>query len=211
MEDKGYISRHAEPYIESLCESLIRSAEILVNGIDNFTLSGINELQLLTLGAQLRGSKNTELGQTATNETFALIKEIVKPYIVSEKEKFITIRNDSDRYVQIEFSSDPDIRIIEKLRSRDRNLVSIEIKGGTDSSNIHNRLGEAEKSHQKARINGFHEFWTIIRVDIDYNEAKKASPTTSRFFHLDRIRDPEHEEYVEFREILSSLLSIKTN
>lgn len=167
MEDKGYISRHAEPYIESLCESLIRSAEILVNGIDNFTLSGINELQLLTLGAQLRGSKNTELGQTATNETFALIKEIVKPYIVSEKEKFITIRNDSDRYVQIEFSSDLDIRIIEKLRSRDRNLVSIEIKGGTDSSNIHNRLGEAEKSHQKARINGFHEFWTIIRVDID--------------------------------------------
>ena len=211
MEEKGYITQSAEPYIEALCESLIRSAEILVNGIDYFTRSGINELQLLTLGAQFRGSKNTELGKTATNETFALIRDIVKPYIVSEKERSITIKNDSGRLVVIEFFSDPDIRIIEKLRFSERPLVSVEIKGGTDSSNIYNRLGEAEKSHQKARNNGFHEFWTILRVDIDYKEAKKATPTTSHFFHLDRIRDPEHKEYTEFRDILSSLLSIKIN
>ena len=35
--------------------------------------------------------------------------------------------------------------------SRDRPLVAIEVKAGTDASNIHNRIGEAEKSHLKAR------------------------------------------------------------
>jgi hypothetical protein len=32
--------------------------------------------------------------------------------------------------------------------------VAVEIKGGKDYSNIHNRIGEAEKSHQKAKKEG---------------------------------------------------------
>ncbi len=51
----------------------------------------------------------------------------------------------------IEFSSDPDVLITEKLQSGVRYILSIEVKGGTDASNIHNRLGEAEKSHLKAK------------------------------------------------------------
>ena len=44
------------------------------------------------------------------------------------------------------------------------NRIAIEIKGGTDVSNLHNRLGEAEKSHQNARLLGFTQFWTIINL-----------------------------------------------
>jgi hypothetical protein len=109
----------------------------------------------------------------------------------------------------IQFSSDPDIVIIEHLKSGDRKLVSIEIKGGTDYSNAHNRLGEAEKSHQKAKQNGFFEFWTIVRVDIDPLLARKESPTTSHFFNLDVIEESTTDDARVFRDILSSILSIK--
>ena len=40
--------------------------------------------------------------------------------------------------------------------------TSWSIKGGTDKSNAHNRAGEAEKSHQKARQQDFRECWTLI-------------------------------------------------
>ena len=39
--------------------------------------------------------------------------------------------------------------------------------------------------------------------------AKRESPTTTRFFNIDHIQDPNHEEYQLFRDLLSSLLSIQ--
>ena len=118
------------------------------------------------------------------------------------------LKNDSNRSVRIEFAADPDIQIIEEMASKERGLVSIEIKGGTDVSNIHNRIGEAEKSHQKAKKRGYFEFMTILRVDISYEVLRQESPTTSHFFHLDKISDKEHSEFEEFKELLSSMLSI---
>ena len=35
-----------------------------------------------------------------------------------------------------------------------RNIGAIEVMAGQDFSNIYNRIGEAEKSHQKAKANG---------------------------------------------------------
>lgn len=50
----------------------------------------------------------------------------------------------------IEFAPDPDIVIREEFsKGKYRNIITIEVKGGTDFSNIHNRVGEAEKSHQR--------------------------------------------------------------
>ena len=71
----------------------------------------------------------------------------------------------SRRKVIITFSSDPDISIFEQISvNKLKNVVAIEIKGGADKSNIWNRLGEAEKSHQSAKRRGFVEFWTIYNV-----------------------------------------------
>jgi len=86
----------------------------------------------------------------------------------------------------------------------------MEIKGGAARSNIHNRLGEAEKSHQKAKSRGFFEFWTIVRCQTDPAVAREESPTTSHFFNLDRIKDPTTPQRTRFREMLGSLIGIRT-
>lgn len=208
MEEKGKLSKTANSNLTILCASLIKTAESLVSQIEDFSISTLTELQLLTVGPQFRGSMNNEYGQIATQKTFSLIKELVKNYILTSTPTSIEIKNNSGRIVSIQFSSDPDIEIIEKLTTGTRGLISIEIKGGKDISNIHNRIGEAEKSHQKARNRGYFEFMTIISVDFEYSFLKSESPTTNHFFHLDRIGDKMTSEYERFKDILSSILGI---
>lgn len=108
----------------------------------------------------------------------------------------------------IEFSSDPDVLITEKLQSGVRCILSIEVKGGSDASNIHNRLGEAEKSHLKAKRFGCTDLWTIVRVDVPTEAAQRVSPTTTSFYHLDKISNRRSREYREFRQALTSRLGI---
>ena len=211
MEEGGKLSKVATGNLESFCRSLIKTTEVLVIEIDEFNITTLSELQLLTVGPQFRGSMNNSYGQIATQKTFVLIKEFAKNYILASTPTSIEIKNDSGRIVEIKFSSDPDIEIIEKLSSGSRGLISIEIKGGKDISNIHNRIGEAEKSHQKAKQRGYFEFMTIISVNIDYSFLRSESPTTSHFFHLDKISDKNSDEYYKFKELLSSILGINPN
>jgi hypothetical protein len=208
MEEKGKLSKFAENNLESLCNSLIKTAESLISQIGDFSISTFNELQLLTVGPQFRGSMNNEYGQVATQKTFSIIKEFVKNYILASTPTSIEIKNNSGRIVLIAFASDPDIEITERLPTGTRGLISIEIKGGKDASNIHNRIGEAEKSHQKAKNRGYFEFMTIISVEIDYSFLKAESPTTSHFFHLDKISDKDNHEHERFKDILSSVLGV---
>ena len=111
----------------------------------------------------------------------------------------------------LEFAADPDICVREELPSgRVRNLVAIEIKGGRDYSNVHNRIGEAEKSHQKARKEGYVECWTLVGVsDLDMDLARRESPTTDRFYHIDRLLEPQSEEAQDFRENLLARVGIR--
>lgn len=208
LEESGEISSKRIDDLPLLCKSLVETAILLVKNIDDWSLSDIHEMQLLTVGPQLRGGENVRKGQEATKEVFSFIRDIVKPYIRHAKDRTILIENDSGRKVLIEFSSDPDISIIETLKSRNEPLVSIEIKGGTDFSNIHNRLGEAEKSHLKASRLGFFEFWTLLRVDIAESEARKASPTTSHFFNIDRLLSAKTDDNTKFIDLLGSKLGI---
>lgn len=209
MEEQEKISQKIRSQIEPLCFSLIGASEIMIAHMDEISLTTIRDLQMLTLGPQLRGGLNTEFGKNASEIVFKLLKSLVLPYLKSETHRELIIENDSKRNVTIVFSSDPDISIFEEIGSTNRPLVSIEIKGGKDKSNIHNRIGEAEKSHQKAKGRNYFEFWTMVRVNLDYADAKRESPTTTRFFNIDNIQNPQHEEYQLFRDLLSSLLSIQ--
>lgn len=208
LEEKGKISSAAATNLEALCSSLIETATVVTEQINEFNIGVITELQLLTVGPQLRGSKNNEYGQLATQRTFTIIKDMFHQFIVESSPTAIKIKNNSGRIVAIKFSADPDIEITEQLPSGERGLISIEIKGGKDVSNIHNRIGEAEKSHQKARQRGYFEFMTIISVDFPYAFLRAESPTTSHFFHLDKISDKHNLEYVRFLELLSSIVSV---
>lgn len=152
MEDRGALSKsnRLSAELPALCETLCKSAEMLAEGIGELSERTLHELTLLTLGPQLRGGVLNVLGAEAVTFVFDTIKAIAARSVTSARGQSIEIKNAAGREVEIKFGSDPDISIREKLPSKKyRNLVAIEIKGGRDYSNIHNRLGEAEKSHQR--------------------------------------------------------------
>lgn len=214
MEKKGRIPSACEQHIGSLCTSLIKSAEGLVTGLGDVMLSQelLDDLTLLTLGPQLRGGANVQLGNKAIAEVFDAIYDIVAHVAtVTGKNNAISLQNSSGRAVLIEFAPDPDIIIREQMPGGAyRNIVAIEVKGGQDFSNIHNRIGEAEKSHQKARAVGYAEFWTVVNVDrFDKQKASTASPTTNRFYRISDIVAGRGDEYEDFKGRILGITGIK--
>lgn len=212
MEEKGVLSLQAAKEVEALCAEFCDKAAELIRGIgaQRFSAEFLDDLTLLTLGPQLRGSNNTKIGSLANQAVFDLIRSMLAPAIVKEGASHIEIRNAAKRNVLIAFSADPDISISERLTPHSiRKIIAIEIKGGGDQSNIWNRLGEAEKSHQSAKQAGFVEFWTIYNTgSLDSKKAREKSPTTNRFYCLGGLLDESSDEFDDFRARLSSLLGI---
>lgn len=216
LEDTGRVPDGIEPGIAPLCRSLCQSAAALVEGVDALSLSGLNDLQLLTLGAQLRGGGNVARGQKATERFVSLIDSLLGPYEPKRTGRSLVLANDSGLPPLIRFGSDPDVSITQKLESGERKLVAIEIKGGTDFSNVWNRLGEAEKRHISAKRTGFNELWTVLGVDLISDgkmlaRAKEKSPATTRFFFWDRILETASSDHRLFRELLGSILGLRMN
>jgi hypothetical protein len=109
----------------------------------------------------------------------------------------------------VALAADPDVRIQEEFNGALRNKVAIEIKGGTDRSNTHNRAGEAEKSHQKARNDGFRDFWTIILTQgMDLETLKSESPTTNSWFDVPQLLARSGEDWEEFRSRIAGEVGI---
>jgi hypothetical protein len=212
MEHEARISSGANDLLADLCRSLCGSAWILVNNIPGLSQKLLHELTLLTVGAEYRGSYNARLGQRMTRQVFQTVRQIVSHAIEEEADAAIVLQNAAGRLVRIEFAPDPDIAIREQLGSGElNNRIAIEVKGGKDVSNIHNRLGEAEKSHQKARASGFNQFWTLVNVPgMDLQSVQTESPTTTEVFHIDQIADEASAEHRRFRELLTAELGIET-
>lgn len=209
-EDNNSVTEKTKALFYPLCRSLIESAWILINAVPDLSENTLNALTLLTLGPQFRGSRNNNLGIEAIRVVFALLKSIVAGHIKQEGVTFLVIQSAANRIYRIEFASDPDIVIRQILPDGSvRNRIAIEIKGGTDFSNIHNRLGEAEKSHQKAKSEGFTEFWTVINVaKLDNSVWKRETPTTNELFYLEGISNTKSREHERFKEYLISELGI---
>jgi hypothetical protein len=208
MEENNQLSTENEHLLSPLCRSLGETAWQLLSGIQPLSTATIHELQLLTVGPQLRGSRNVTIGQGATARVFELVRDLLSNHIESSTKTVITVKNASGRIVQIAFASDPDITIIETLPSGAIPSVSIEIKGGADISNVHNRIGEAEKSHQKAKAAGFTSFWTILKARITDTAAKRGSPTTNVFFNLDEILKAGTAQHSQFRDLLYHTIGV---
>lgn len=213
MEAKGVLTAANSDHLADLCNAMIESGGALIDGIGAGQISKtlLDDLTLLTLGPQLRGGANVRKGSNAIIVVFEEIAHIVNKDIKSSVPNRIEIENAAGRYVAIEFAPDPDIIIREKMgESSFRNIVAIEVKGGTDYSNIHNRIGEAEKSHQKARGAGYVECWTVINVEnLDMDKAHGESPSTDQFFNISRIVERSGPEYADFRNRIVSLTSIR--
>jgi XcyI restriction endonuclease len=214
MEEKGVVAPKAAEALEELCIKMNKSAMSLVDGIGIKRMSSglLHDLTLLSLGAQLRGGANNQFGAAAIVDVFEIVRDIVEGSIVKSDDNSMEIRNAARRKVLIEFASDPDLVIREEMAQDSfRSIIAIEVKGGKDFSNIHNRIGEAEKSHQKARKDGFVECWTVVNVEnMDIDMARSESPSTDRFYTLSRLKNRQSPEYIDFFNRVVSLTGITT-
>ena len=195
--------------LPSLCQSWTRSAERLISAAPELSTRDAENLQLLTLGAQLRGSENNRIGNAATREVFDIVRDTLGSRVDEETKRTLLVQNEDESVWEVAFAADPDVTIVHRRARSDRRALCIEIKGGGDVSNVHNRIGEAEKSHQKARAEGFEECWTIIRAAVEWEQAHRESPTTSEFFSLDDLLDAESAERARFKKALLSRMGMR--
>lgn len=208
LEERNHLSAPNAELLPALCTSLVQTGSSLLAAIQPISVVTVHELQLLTVGPLLRGSRNVAIGKGATKQVFTLIGRLLARHVQTQTESVLSVRNAANRIVQIAFAPDPDITIIETMPTTSIPSTSIEIKGGTDVSNVHNRIGEAEKSHLNAKESGFTRFWTILKARVDEKKAKGQSPTTTAFFNLDDILDERNPEHVRFKELLQQTVGV---
>jgi len=191
LETRNDLPKDLESRLGDLCGTLDDALGILVMSVaGSFTPQDIDQLPLLMLGAQADGSWRNRVGQRATKAVFEALTDVIKSkrreYV--EAGSSLTLVNSSGREVSIALAADPDVVITEEItKGRKYIKVAIEIKGGADKSNAHNRVGEAEKSHQKVR-NTAQDFWTVISLTgMDMDMLHRESPSTKQWFDLSQI------------------------
>ena len=191
LEDAAVVPSELRPYLGDLCSAINESVSRLLLRFPRAQLrADVAQLPVMTLGAQADGSWRTRIGSSATQAVFDSLRFIVRNAGAdfTETKSSITVTNSSGRHVSLMLSADPDVVIREEFADVSVYKAAIEIKGGTDRSNIHNRAGEAEKSHQKARRDGAGDCWTVISLDgINIDKLKHESPSTREWFDLDEI------------------------
>lgn len=212
MEERGTIRKEVATEVGSLATALCAAGAALVAGIGTSKINAalLDDLTLLTLGPQLRGGANVRKGAAGIRTVFTAIHQIVGDAVTSTTETRMEIKNAAGRTILIEFAADPDIIIREEMRTGVyRQIIAIEVKAGSDFSNIHNRIGEAEKSHQKAKGSGYAECWTVVNVDnIDMGMARRESPSTNRFYRISDLVSGTGGDYQDFRDRVVSLAGI---
>ena len=214
METGNRISPAALPRITELCRALNESLSELVTAIPGgVTRADIEQLPLMMLGAQADGSWRTRIGQDATKQVFEGIKAVLDgsavPYVESDDATSLTLVNGAGRKITAALAADPDVVIREDIGSVSVLKVAIEIKGGTDQSNAHNRAGEAEKSHQKARASNAADFWTVISLArVDRNVIFAESPTTRRWFDVTEVVDQSGPDWATFVDAVKIAMGV---
>lgn len=117
--------------------------------------------------------------------------------------------NSAGREVVISLGADPDVRIQERFGADLRPKVAIEIKGGTDLANVHNRAGEAEKSHQKVKAHGYRDFWTVITTKgLDLRKLQSESPTTTSWFDVLQVIARQGPDWDAFKSRIAEAVGI---
>ena len=193
MEERQELTPAAEKLLDTFCTELNVAMSTLLHALPVDSLRrDVDHLPLLTLGAQADGSWRGQIGAKATTGVFDAMKAIVraqgKPF--TETDVSITVENNSGREVTLALAPDPDVVIRENVQGCLVYKVAIEIKGGRDYANFHNRVGEAEKSHQKARADGAQDCWTVISLDrVDMTVARRESPTTREWLDVSQVLD----------------------
>jgi len=209
MEDLDTMSKKQETRAQDFCKAMAIPLAELVRQIPNFTDRDLRELPLLTFGSQLQGSNNTQIGKRAMQEVFVAITEILKNSITRKESYRLTLKNAAGRTVFVTLAHDPDVCVQEQVGDSVHNKVAIEVKGGTDVSNAHNRAGEAEKSHLRAKQKGFRDFWTIIsKTGLEMSKLQQESQTTTEWFDITELLARNGRDWEDFRQRFAGAVGI---
>lgn len=212
METKGVVPAASVADLPELCRSFAVAGAMLVGGLGKSAASRANsdELCLLTLGAQFRGSANNVRGSDGIKAVFAVLTAVFENELVEVRERALVLTNLAGRSVKVELAADPDILVRTVMADgADRLVVAIEVKAGEDHSNIWNRLGEAEKSHIKVRAAGVTECWTVINdPQADEAKLKQQSPSTNRFYQLLDLINPDSAGRAEFAARVRDMVGV---
>ena len=210
MEEQDVMTDRQRERLPEFCRAMSDGLADLVRRISpKITTRDVDELPLLILGSQFQGGRNNVIGKVAVQDVFAAIHGIVKDFVVGEGPGLLKVKNAAGRSVTIALASDPDVRIQEQVGATLLNKVAIEVKGGTDVSNAHNRAGEAEKSHQKAKGQDFREFWTVMaKAGLDMRTLEEESPTTRSWFDVTQVLNREGPDWDRFRSSMASQIGI---
>ncbi len=210
MEQKGAATPAQCKALPAFCAAMSKPLADLVRQMSpSMSVQDIQELPLITLGSQFQGGNNNVIGRQATMGIFLAITDLVEPHLIKRTENRLVLRNAAGRTVTIALASDPDVSIVEQVGDASRNRVAIEIKGGTDRSNAHNRAGEAGKSHQKAKSEDYRDFWTIIaKKGVDFEQLTRESPTTTSWFDVAEVLAREGQDWDEFRSRIAEVAGI---
>ena len=217
LERDGIVSASRQ-VVDDLCRALNESLGSLLKRVDKKSLKrDLKELPLMTLGAYADGAWRNVVGQQASAYVFKTIKEIVRAsdaQIVSDDAKRLVFRNNSAWEYLVISGVDPDISVFLN-REIQTKLLCMEIKGGQDVANVHNRAGEAEKSHQKALKEGWSERWTIIYLEGLQENQKRLlqteSPSTSQWFDVNEVCVQSGKSYDSFKNALLTRFSLSSN
>lgn len=210
METDGVLTDKVRAELPAFCAAMSQPLGELVSQISpQISHRDIAELPLLTFGSFLQGQNNVAIGAQATKDVFLAVAEIVKSFVQERTERSIIVKNASERLVRITLATDPDIRIEEEFGTSLTAKVALEIKGGTDVSNVHNRAGEAEKSHQKARGKGFRDCWTIIGMKgVSIRALRAESATTASWFDAAQVIGQKGKDWDDFRNRIAQAVGI---
>lgn len=210
MEERGALDERQRLALPAFCTAMGAALADLVRQMSPpITSRDTAELPLLALGSQFQGANNNTIGQRATLSVFLAIEAIMKDHVVERDARRLTIENAAGRTVVVTLAADPDVRIEEEFGGTLRRKVAIEIKGGTDRSNAFNRAGEAEKSHQTAKDQGFRDFWTVIaKRGLDPRKLAVGSPTTNSWFDAAQVIGQAGEDWDEFRGRVADAVGI---
>lgn len=212
MEVRDQIGPNAEAHLDELCSAFAQSGEMLLSGLGSAIASSqyTNDLCLLTLGAQFRGSANNTKGTDGIKAVFAVLQAIFENETKQSDNRSLTLINAVGRKAIVEIAADPDVLVsVDIGQSELRTVVAIEVKAGEDHSNIWNRMGEAEKSHLKARERGVTECWTIINdTQAPDAQLRASSPSTNRFYQLVDLTNPTHSCRADFEARVRSMVGL---
>lgn len=209
-ETSGVLSEAQAAKLPEFCKVMSAGLHDLLSQLSpDLSLQDLQELPVLTLGSQFQGANNNTIGKKATHDVFQSIGKIVEEFVLERTDRVLKVRNASGRTVTVTLASDPDVTVKEAFGDQAHAQLAIEIKGGTDKSNAHNRAGEAEKSHQKAKNKGFRDFWTLIALTgLDIAKLQGESPTTTQWFDVAQVLARKGENWEDFKERFSGAVGI---